>query len=47
MSKTKAALAYYDNNLNNIDALYYIGDPAHQSYENVAGGAKQKTKHIS
>ena len=44
MSKTKAALAYYDNNLNNIDALYYIGDPAHQSYENVAGGAKQKNK---
>ena len=44
MSKTKAALAYYDNNLNNLDALYYIGDPAQQSYKNVAGGAKQKNQ---
>ena len=44
MAKTKSALAYYDNNLNNIDALYYIGDPAHQTYETVAGGVNQKNK---
>lgn len=44
IAKTKAALAYYDNNLNNIDALYYIGDPAHQTYDNVAGGSDQKNK---
>ena len=44
MSKTKAALAYYDNNLNKLDALYYIGDPAHQSYDNEPGGAAQRNK---
>ncbi len=42
ISKTKSALAYYDHNLNNLDALYYIGDPAHQSYDNNRGGASQK-----
>lgn len=44
MSKTKSALAYYDNNLNNLNALYYIGDPAHQQYDNEPGGAAQRNK---
>ena len=41
MSKTKAALSYYQQQIN-LDALYYIGDrPGSKLYANVEGGAKQ------
>ena len=41
MSKTKAALSYYQQQIN-LDALYYIGDrPGAKLYANVEGGAKQ------
>lgn len=42
MSKTKSALSYYDKNLNNLDALYYIGDPAQTQYANNPGGSSQR-----
>ena len=44
MSKTKAALAYYDKNIgNSISTLYYIGDnsAAQKSYDNNEGGDAQ------
>ena len=44
MSKTKAALAYYDKNIgNSISALYYIGDSsaAQEPYDNNEGGDTQ------
>ncbi len=41
LSKTKAALAYYQTQID-LDALYYIGDrPGARLYPNVEGGAKQ------
>ena len=41
LSKTKAALSYYQSQIN-LDALYYIGDrPGAKLYPNVEGGAKQ------
>lgn len=49
VSKTKAALTYYEKNIGNgIDALYYIGDDAaQQSYPNNEGGDGQRNKaHI-
>ena len=45
ISKTKAALAYYDKNIgDDIDTLYYIGDnsSSHKAYENHEGGDEQK-----
>lgn len=47
ISKTRAALAYYDKNIeNDIDILYYIGDnsSSHKAYENHEGGDEQKNK---
>lgn len=49
ISKTKAALKYYETNIsenNTIDYLYYIGDPdsINSDYPNSEGGAKQKNK---
>lgn len=47
VSKTKAALAYYDKNIGgDIDTLYYIGDngSSHKAYENHEGGDEQKNK---
>lgn len=47
VSKTKAALAYYDKNIgDDIDTLYYIGDnsSSHKAYENHEGGDEQKNK---
>lgn len=50
ISKTKAALSYYDKNIcNEVDTLYYIGDnsTATHSYENNEGGNTQKNSaHI-
>ncbi len=44
VSKTKAALSYYDKELDGkVEAMYYIGDnEAIASYENNEGGIKQK-----
>lgn len=47
ISKTKAALAYYDKNIGgDIDALYYIGDnsTSQKAYDNHEGGDEQKNK---
>ena len=47
ISKTKAALSYYDKNIGgDIDTLYYIGDngSSHKAYENHEGGDEQKNK---
>lgn len=40
-SKTRAALKYYQNNVNSINALYYIGDFPKKSYDNFEGGGEQ------
>lgn len=45
ITKTKAALHYYSKNItgnNSINALYYIGDTANNTYENIEGGTHQK-----
>lgn len=42
ISKTKAALAYYNQNMSTIDALYYLGDNILSKYENNEGGEFQK-----
>lgn len=41
-SKARAALKYYQDNIQNINALYYIGDFPKKPYENVEGGSEQK-----
>lgn len=44
VSKTKSALAYYDRNISSngsIDALYYLGDVVHKTYDNHDGGKDQ------
>lgn len=45
ISKTKSALAYYENNIsknNTIDALYYLADDVTNTYENHEGGSAQQ-----
>lgn len=49
ISKTKSALAYYENNIisrgngsRGVDTLYYLADDATNSYENHEGGADQQ-----
>jgi hypothetical protein len=42
INKTKAALSFYGNDLNGINALYYIGDNIHKDYANNAGGSHQR-----
>ena len=45
ISKTKSALAYYENNIsknNSIDALYFLADNVTNTYENHEGGSAQK-----
>ena len=50
ISKTKSALAYYENNISkngSINALYYLGDNMSGSYENHEGGsAQQNDAHL-
>ena len=41
-AKTKAALKYYDQQLNEINVLYYIADSLRNQYENHDGGPEQK-----
>ena len=45
ISKTKSALAYYENNISkngSIDALYYLADDVSKTYENHEGGSAQR-----
>ncbi len=43
ITKTKAALAYYNRNLKQlVNAMYYVGDTRQSNYENNDGGIKQK-----
>jgi hypothetical protein len=45
ITKTKAALHYYARNISgnsSINSLYYIGDTADNTYENIEGGTNQK-----
>lgn len=42
ISKTKAALSYYDRNMNEVNALYYIGDTIYKQYKNSEGGTSQR-----
>lgn len=50
ISKTKSALAYYENNIGkngSIDALYYLADDVSARYENHDGGpAQQNAAHL-
>lgn len=50
ISKTKSALAYYENNIINngsINTLYYIGDEVTNTYANHEGGtAQQNDAHL-
>ena len=50
ISKTKSALAYYENNIsqnNSIDALYFLADNMTNTYENHEGGsAQQNDAHL-
>lgn len=50
ISKTKSALAYYENNISrngSINALYYLGDNISGTYENHEGGsAQQNNAHL-
>jgi hypothetical protein len=42
ISKTKAALSYYNKNMTELDALYYIGDDVKKQYDNNEGGQYQQ-----
>ncbi|MBQ6083840.1 MAG: hypothetical protein IJK92_05760 [Bacteroidales bacterium] len=44
MSKTKAALSYYDRNMTEANMIYYIGDKQKKQYENSEGGATQQNR---
>ncbi|MBT2556403.1 hypothetical protein J7E24_01255 [Hymenobacter sp. ISL-91] len=44
LTKTKAALSYYEHNLPGLDALYYLADTPDTPYENQPGGTQQKNK---
>ena len=50
ISKTKSALAYYENNISknkSIDALYFLADNVINTYENHEGGsAQQNDAHL-
>lgn len=50
ISKTKSALAYYENNISkngSINALYYLADDVSNTYENHEGGtAQQNDAHL-
>ena len=42
MSKARAALKYYKENIKEADALYYIGDTPKKTYTNSEGGSTQE-----
>ncbi len=41
ITKTKAALSYYDSVLTGVNAMYHIGDAVQKDYDNVEGAAAQ------
>lgn len=41
ISKTKSALAYYENNIN-LNSMYYLADDESNTYDNNEGGTAQK-----
>lgn len=42
ISKTKAALSYYDRNMSEVNSLYYIADEISKQYNNSEGGSTQR-----
>lgn len=44
VSKTKAALSYYEKNLNGLNVLYYIGDQDRGQQDYNDGGAQQRNE---
>lgn len=44
ISKTKAALSYYEKNMTELDCIYYAADQILEQYENKEGGIDQKNK---
>ena len=47
ITKTRAALSYYEQHLNGLQALYYIADTPDAPYQNQPGGSSQQNKaHI-
>lgn len=42
ISKTKAALTYYDRNMTEANVLYYLADSLIKQYNNVEGGQEQR-----
>jgi hypothetical protein len=44
VSKTKAALSYYERNITEANVLYYIGDRVAKQYENSEGGTTQRNE---
>jgi len=47
ITKTRAALSYYEQHLNGLEALYYIADTPDAPYQNQPGGSSQQNKaHI-
>jgi hypothetical protein len=42
ITKTKAALAYYQHNLTGLNAMYYLGDQAQKQNDNHEGGISQQ-----
>lgn len=44
ITKTKAALSYYKDHLDEVNALYYIGDEPDAPYPNEPGGTSQRNK---
>ena len=44
ISKTKAALSYYEQNLNGLNVLYYIGDAVRGQQDYNDGGAAQRNE---
>lgn len=47
ISKTKAALHYYENNVtksNGVNSMYYLADTEQENYENNSGSVKQRNK---
>ena len=44
VSKTKAALSYYDKNMTESNVMYYLADSLIEQYNNCEGGRDQKNK---
>ena len=44
VSKTKAALSYYDKNMTESNVMYYLADSLIEQYNNCEGGPEQKNK---